>query len=161
MDVATIRELFVYNDWGRDRLMALAENLSDPQLDQPFKMGEGTLRKTLEHLFGAEWTWLERCRGRSPAKGECPRGFPEMSGLWEKWRQVAESRNAFLDTLTTADLSRSVTYLHPSGKTYSFQLSHVLLHVCCHGTHHRAQALNMLRHLDAPVPEMDLLCMCE
>jgi uncharacterized damage-inducible protein DinB len=161
MDVATIRELFVYNDWGRDRLMALAGDLSDAKLDTPFEMGEGTLRKTLEHLFGAEWTWAQRCKGRSPISGECPRDIPTMSALWDQWRGIAEERDAFLDALTNDQLSRPVTYVHPNGRSYCFQLGHVLLHVCCHGTHHRAQALNMLRHLGVTVPETDLLVMYE
>ncbi|UCC32325.1 MAG: DinB family protein, partial [Phycisphaerales bacterium] len=109
MDVATIRELFAYNDWGRDRLMAIAEGLSDAQLDCPFEVGEGSLRKTLEHLFGAEWTWLERCRGRSPVSGECPRDFPTTAGLWDNWRRVADGRNALIDALADVDLRRSVT----------------------------------------------------
>jgi uncharacterized damage-inducible protein DinB len=162
MDLATIRVLFTYNDWGRDRLMALAAGLPDEKLDRPFEMGEGSLRKTLEHLFGAEWTWLQRCKGRSPASGECPRNFTTLSALWDEWRRTAEQRNDFVGTLSSADLPRPVTYVHPSsGKRYSFQLGHVLLHVCNHGTHHRAQALNMLRHVGAEVPEMDLLVMYE
>lgn len=152
-----IRELFHYNDWGRDRLMSLAVGLAAAQLDRPFPMGEGSLRKTLEHLFGAEWTWHERCNGRSPASGECPRNFPTLSALWDRWRQTADQRNGFLDSLDNADLTRPVPYVSRTGRSYSFQLGHVLLHVCCHGTHHRAQALNMLRHLGAPVPEMDFL----
>lgn len=31
-----------------------------------------------------------------------------------------------------------------------------LLPLCTHGTHHRAQALNMLRHLEVPIPDLDL-----
>lgn len=159
--LSMIRELFAHNDWGRDRLMALAEPLTDAKLDQPFEMGEGSLRKTLEHLSGAEWTWLGRCKGRSPVSGECPRDFSTMSDLWDQWRKTADERNVFLQSLTVTDLSRKVTYVHPAGKTYSFDLQHVLLHVCGHGTHHRAQALNMLRHLGVTVPEMDLLVMYE
>jgi len=161
MDVGTIRELFVYNDWGRDRVMTLVGDLSDAQLDRPFEMGEGTLRRTVEHVFGAQWTWLRRCGGRSPISGECPRDFPTMSALRDQWRRIAEERNVFLDALTQDQLHGLVTYVHPNGKRYSFQLGHVLLHVCCHGTHHRAQALNMLRHLGVTVPETDFLVMYE
>jgi uncharacterized damage-inducible protein DinB len=32
-----------------------------------------------------------------------------------------------------------------------------MVQVCSHGTHHRAQALNMLRRLGAPVSELDLI----
>ena len=33
----------------------------------------------------------------------------------------------------------------------------MLAHVATHGMHHRAQCLNMLRQLGAPLPEIDLL----
>ncbi len=161
MDLATIRELFNYNDWARDKVMGLAEDLEVAQLDRAFEMGEGSLRKTLEHLFGAEWTWLERIKGRSPVSGECPRGFVTPAALWEAWRQTADERDRLLETTTNADLSSSVAFVGRDGRHYSFTLGHVLMHVCNHGTHHRAQALNMLRHLGVAIPETDLLCMFE
>ena len=159
MDLSTIRQLFAYSDWARDRLMELAVKLPGEKLDQPFEMGPGSLRKTMEHLFGAEWVWLQRWKGRSPAKGETPHDFSSMSALWAAWRETAGQRSAYLDGLTAADLSRPITYTNTRGEVATFQLGHMLLHVCNHGTHHRTQALNMLRHLGVQPPEMDLLVM--
>ena len=161
MNLATIRELFKYNDWGRDRLMPLVVKLDDEQLDRPFEMGGGSLRKTMWHLFGAEWSWLQRWQGHSPKHGECPRDFATMNDLWEQWRRTAAERNLFLDSLSDGDLLRRVTYTNLRGEVNTFCLGHMLLHICNHGTHHRAQAVNMLRHLGVPPPQMDLLCMYE
>ncbi len=49
-----------------------------------------------------------------------------------------------------------------AGETHRFTLSAALVHVAIHGTHHRAQCLNMLRHLGVPgvsdrLPEIDPL----
>jgi uncharacterized damage-inducible protein DinB len=49
-----------------------------------------------------------------------------------------------------------------AGKTCRFTLGAALVHVTTHGMHHRAQCLNMLRHLSAPgisdqLPEIDPL----
>jgi uncharacterized damage-inducible protein DinB len=49
-----------------------------------------------------------------------------------------------------------------AGKTHRFTLGAALVHVTTHGMHHRAQCLNMLRHLGAPgvsdrLPEIDPL----
>jgi uncharacterized damage-inducible protein DinB len=49
-----------------------------------------------------------------------------------------------------------------AGKTHRFTLGAALVHVTTHGMHHRAQCLNMLRHLSAPgisdrLPEIDPL----
>src|SRR5207247_562821 len=58
--LTTIRELFVHNDWASTHLLSLARPLSDTQLDQPFEMGEGSLRRTLNHMWAAERVWLDR-----------------------------------------------------------------------------------------------------
>lgn len=159
MDAATLREFFSYNDWARDRLMAQAVGLENEQLDRRFEMGEGSLRATLEHLYVAEWLWLERWRGRSPKKGEAPASFPTMRELWDAWKQTASERNRFVNGLSNDDLAKMVSYVNLAGNSYTFSLGHMLLHVCNHGTHHRAQAVNMLRHVGVPAPEMDFLVM--
>ena len=84
-----------------------------------------------------------------------------MNDLWEQWRRTAAERNLFLDALADEDLQRRVTYTNPLGEGNAFCLGHMLLHVCNHGTHHRAQAVNMLRHVGVPPPQMDLLYMYE
>src|SRR5690349_4289841 len=43
------------------------------------------------------------------------------------------------------------------GGQYTSPLFDILLHVANHGTHHRAQALNMLRHLDVKAPRIDYI----
>jgi uncharacterized damage-inducible protein DinB len=161
MNVETLRGFFVYNDWARDRLMPYMIDLRDEQLDRPFEMGEGSLRKTMWHIFGAEWSWLQRWKGHAPKHGDCPRDFATMQDLWEQWRKTADERNRFLDTLTDDDLQRPITYTTPLGEQATFKLGHMMMHVCNHGTHHRAQAVNMLRHLGVDPPQMDLLYMYE
>ncbi|MCC6360105.1 MAG: hypothetical protein IT450_15280, partial [Phycisphaerales bacterium] len=37
-----------------------------------------------------------------------------------------------------------------------FPLGVTMLQLCCHGTHHRAQCLNMLRHVGATAPPLDV-----
>ena len=159
MNIETLRAFFAYNDWGRDRLMRFAVELGDDQLDRPFEMGEGSLRRTLWHMFKWEWIWLRRWRGESPKTDQCPRDFPTMNGLWERWRQTAEQRNRFLQQLRDEQLHEAVTFTNDEGKAYTFRLADMIFHVCNHGTHHRAQALNMLRHLGVKPPPMDFLDM--
>ena len=155
----TLAELFFFNDWARDVLMNTAAGANDEQLDRPFEMGEGSLRATLQHLFGAEWLWLERWKGRSPPREEVPQAFANLGEMWNTWRKTAQERDAYLATLTPNDLEKDVTYTNTLGNTYTFKLGPMLLHVCNHGTHHRAQASNMLRHLGATPPELDVLGM--
>ncbi len=157
MDKTTIAELFAYNDWARDRVMAIVRELPDNDLDSPFEMGHGTLRKTVEHIFAAEWGWFQRWNGRSPRRADCPQDFPTIDALMAACRDIAEQRNRLLADSTNADLDRVVVYTFSNSKQrLSNTLGRLMLHVCNHGTHHRAQVLNMLRRFSHQPPSLDL-----
>lgn len=60
--------------------------------------------------------WLERAQGLrvepildSVATGE-PATTPELAAMWAAWRRMVERADAFLDTLTSADLERPLTH---------------------------------------------------
>ena len=62
----TLQEFFAFNDWANDKVLSQATGLNDDQTDRPFEMGEGSIRKTLNHLFAAECVWLDRWEGARP-----------------------------------------------------------------------------------------------
>ena len=152
--IDTLRECFTWNDWGREKLLAAAAGLRDEQLDRPMEMGEGSLRATFQHLYGAERIWLERWRGTPQDQFPHARTVRRLDELRRAFCELAAARTA---DLAAADLQRPVTYTAiPDGKTYTHRLGDILLHVCNHGVHHRAQAVNMLRQLGAATPKPGL-----
>lgn len=160
--IDTLRECFRHNDWARDKLLGLSQGLSDEQLDRPFEMGPGSQRATLRHLCGAERVWLERWRGAEQPQFPRSRTIDAIDDLWRAFRDLATARNADLATLADDELQRPVSYTDQDGQTHANPLADILLHVCNHGVHHRAQALNMLRQLGLKVPGLGYLFMkCE
>lgn len=155
----TLRELFAHNEWGRDKLMALAAELSNEQLDRSFEIGPGSLRKTLRHLYGAERIWFERWQGSEQPQFPRSRVVTAIDDLWQAFRHLAAARNEFVDKLGGNGLERTVTYADPEGRRHTFALGDLLLHVCNHGIHHRAQVLNMLRNVGVKPPGLDYLFM--
>jgi len=150
--IDTLRELFLFNDWGRDRLMAAARPLADSKLDQPFDMGPGSLRKTLHHLGTVEEIWLKRWLGETPTYTDMPLRYP-LSDLATAWHNTATQRNALVDRLDESGLARPVTFTTRAGDPYVLPLGDLMLHVVLHGVHHRAQITNMLRHVGAEMPK--------
>ena len=61
MRLASLRDLFNYGAWANACVWDTAADLNDAQMDRAFEMGEGSLRKTLTHIYGAERAWYERC----------------------------------------------------------------------------------------------------
>lgn len=152
MGLGTISELLAFNDWAREKLLAAASPLSDAQLDRGFEMGEGSLRATLAHLWFAEQIWLDRWLGdRPPLDKPDPR--ISMTELHERFRRTSGQRASFLATKAGRDLDAPITFTNIRRETHTFPLRDLLLHVCNHGSHHRAQAVNMLRHVGAQLPK--------
>lgn len=155
----TIRALFVHNDWARDKLLALARELTDAQLDHPFEIGPGSLRATLRHLYGAERIWFERWLAREQPRFPQSRTITAIDDLWNAFRNLATARNDFVAGLDHSDLRREIAFTDTAERNRSEPLAELLLHLCNHGFHHRAQALNMLRHLGAKASGLDYLFM--
>ncbi len=157
MPLDTIQRLFWHNDWANGKLLDAAGRLADDALDRAFPIGPGSIRKTLYHIFIAEWLWLRRWGGVSPRKGEEPREFVRLDELAVEWRSLVAQRRGYLTGLSATDLPRAVTYSNLRGDTHTFALGHLLIHVATHGVHHRAQVVNMLRQVGATPPELDFL----
>lgn len=157
----TLRECFIHLDWARDKLLATAADLTDAQLDRRFDMGAGTLRATLHHLWAAEDIWLQRWMNvPKPPLLEMQPGLT-IAALAQQFRETAAQRAQYLAAVGDAGQRQRINYTNTRGETYSYPLGDLMLHVCNHGTHHRAQAVNMLRHVgaDLPKPGLDYIFM--
>jgi uncharacterized damage-inducible protein DinB len=152
MSIHTIRELFSFNTWANGRVLTSAAPLSDGQLDRPFEMGEGSLRATLRHIYGAERNWFERVK--APGWEASPRAtdLSKVEDIRTAAASLAVARASWLAGLSAADLQRDCPFKLSTGEAYVSRLGDILMHVCSHGMHHRAQATNMLRHVGAVLP---------
>jgi uncharacterized damage-inducible protein DinB len=75
----------------------------------------------------------------------------------EKWQAVTGRRNAYLGTISDADLSRELGYTRFTGEPYSLPLDQQMQHVVNHATLHRGQVVGMMRQLGIAPPATDLL----
>src|SRR6266849_2926237 len=101
MNLSDIRHLFDYTEWANDLAMNAAANLSDENLRRDVGISHGSIFGTLLHMAGAEWIWLERWQGRSPAGKEAwalwtTESCADLATLNQRWREVVDLRTAFL-----------------------------------------------------------------
>lgn len=149
-------ELFAHNDWARDKLYALCNGLTDAQLDRPFEMGIGSLRNTLHHVWAAERVWLDRWTIGGQPRFVMPEAGLPIATILERSRSLAAERLDYFDTLSVDDLRAPLAFTNMKGEALSLSLGGQMHHVCNHGIHHRAQAVNMLRHLGVTLPPRGL-----
>jgi uncharacterized damage-inducible protein DinB len=152
-----IDTMFSHLDWGRDALLDWAADLPDSDLDRPFEMGQGSLRETFIHLWVVEELWLSRWQGNSPTKPPAYNQSASVDEFRRLFAGVADRRRAFVDSVSGELSTRQVDYKSLAGESNRQILAHLMLHVANHGIYHRAQAMNMLRHLGVKVKNVGFL----
>ena len=152
-----VRLLFDYNSWANQRSLEAASQLSDEQFIKALGSSFPSVRDTLVHICGAEWVWLERCHGRSPATIPDVSHVRTMAALREHWKPQAERLLIFIRGLTQNDLDRVMEYRTINFGVYKNPMWQSLQHLANHGTYHRGQITTLLRQLGTKPILTDLL----
>jgi len=162
MNLTDIRHLLDYTEWANDLTMDAAGKLSDEDLRRETGISHGSIFGTLLHMAGAEWIWLERWHGRSPAKAEAwsmwtPQSCGDLATLNDRWMEVVERRTKFVSDLDEARFDAELPFKLLSGDPSSMRLVDQMRHVANHATMHRGQVVGMIRQLGVEPPSTDLL----
>ena len=157
MQPETVRELYLYNHWANQRVLASVAPLSPEQFIRGMNNSFSSVRDTLAHILGAEWIWLERWLGRSPRELLPASDFPTVDVLRQRWATVEQDLSRFLQTLTPDRLRQSVAYINRAGEPFSYPLWQQMVHVVNHSSYHRGQIITLLRQLGAEPLNTDFL----
>lgn len=156
-----VRRLHQHRAWVNQKLVAAAEKLDDAALALPLAVGQGSLWRSLMHMYGAEYVWLEVLRGHETAvlPGDLPGQLPgnqageggitTLAELKERWLESEERWRDYLPTLNEAQLDDLVWRVSSYGPRRATRRVDILLHVCTHAHYTAAQTINMLRQLGA------------
>jgi uncharacterized damage-inducible protein DinB len=146
--------LLKHNAWATRQILEACPKLTSEQFHRNFEIGRGNLHDATTHILGAMRNWTDMLSGRETR--------PRLETGPQ--RTAGELLALLPEIITELD---SVAHAHPldeiisavrGGKSYSFTRGAVLTHVTTHGVHHRAQCLNMLRHLGvSPLPQSSVL----
>src|SRR5215207_4622311 len=101
MNLADIRQLFGYTEWANALATEAAGRLSDESLRRDAGVSHGSILGTLVHMAGAEWIWLERWHGRSPAKAEAwalwtTDACSDLAMLTDRWGEIIDRRRQYV-----------------------------------------------------------------
>ena len=156
MTIDEARELFSYGSWATALMISAVEALPQEQIEAPAVSSFPSIGTTLAHIVVAEWTWLRRWLGDSPASAPAwASAKPALPGLKAELAAVEAERASFLARLTDADLEGVVSYRGADGKAFAHPLGQLMRHVVNHSTYHRGQLATLLRQLGQAPPNTD------
>jgi uncharacterized damage-inducible protein DinB len=169
--VLLVQRLHQHRNWVNGNLILAAEGLSEEALEREFAIGQGSVWKSLVHLYAGEFVWLEALlgnddpvvqgdvRGKIPGNQLGDGGFRSLVELREKWRLLQERWEKYLAELKPETLEEAVYKVaFSTGRRVATKRFDVLLHVCTHAQYTTAQIVNMLRHVGVQkLPETMLI----
>ena len=149
-----------HRQWANRRLMDSAAKLEEEELRREHPIGQGSVWRTLTHLFGAEYVWLQvlqgddnplapgDARGKLPGNQEGADPIPSLDELRRYWEICHSGWDQYLEQVTDDELEESVIKKNSvTGQPAPASRSDILIHVHTHAQYTTAQAVNMMRHL--------------
>jgi len=157
MELKTLSEFLKYSEWANGELLRASRSLSDAQLDQPFDMGRGCLRRTFIHIHAGEHVWLQRWQARTETPWPNEKEKDSVEVISTQFAGTYAERATFLSNIQSGDLGKLVTYRDSKGSLFKATLGEMMMQGILHSTHHRAQAVNMLRRAADTLVELDYM----
>jgi len=130
--------------WGDLAILDAAGALPPEKYFQEQGISAGSIHKLLSHCMGAQWIWLERWLGRSPA-ARPDEQYPTIDSIRQRWPRLHADLIDFVSQETPDSLVRQIAYTDLRGQPASMPLNHQILHVVDHATYHRGQLNSMIR----------------
>jgi uncharacterized damage-inducible protein DinB len=142
--------LLAFDLWATRQILEACAKVNHEQFHQRFEIGPGSLHAATTHIVGAMQAWTQTLAGqeRGPRLEEDGRQRTPAEIL----ALLQTAAAALAEQAHRRPLDEMVSRVRDD-KTYRFTRGAVLMQVMTHGMHHRAQCLNMLRHLGVkPLP---------
>src|SRR5258708_12432255 len=94
-----------FNSWANRRMLGAVEAVKPEEFLRPMGSSFGSLRDTAAHIYGAEWVWLERFQGRSPASLPDAAEFQDVASFRKRWTGPHRRPLGFVASSTHIDFS--------------------------------------------------------
>ncbi|WP_010588055.1 DinB family protein [Schlesneria paludicola] len=171
--IPLIARLNQHRAWTNRNLRAAVALLNDEQLHTSLPIGQGSVWKSLTHMYAAEYVWLGALHGeeeplvQGDVRGKLPGNqlgegkIADFVELRQKWEELELRWSEYVNGLQPSELEDTVFKVVSTagaGVRFGTRRADILLHVCLHAHYTTAQTVNMLRQLGVEkLPESMLI----
>ncbi len=136
-----------YNVWANETLLNLINENYTSMLDAEVNSSFKSLRKTIYHIWDAEYIWKRRIEGENIA--EFPsKNFSENTDL-NLFIQNSKMFKELVSGMNETQLENKIKYNSIKGDPFENTVSEIVHHCMNHSTFHRGQIISILRILGA------------
>jgi len=144
----TLLQYAGYNIWANKRIIQVMMKLEAAQQEQELASSFSSLKKTILHVWSAEYIWLQRLQlVEHPVWME--EGFQGTAEeACKQWQHTSVLLQQFVEKqFNDAAFSHVLQYYTRKNQSVKSKVGEVLIHVFNHSTYHRGQLVTMLRQM--------------
>lgn len=151
-----LKQLVSYNWWANSRIAEVLIKLDNAELDKEISSSFSSIRKTVFHIWDAEFIWLSRINGVSLS------AFPSKTyGKEVAIDAFLTCSRDFESSVKNAPDSfffKSCTYKNLQQKEFTNSHAEIIIHCMNHSTYHRGQLVTLLRQIGiVELPSTDFI----
>lgn len=139
-----LQSLLQYNLWANGRLLQNISVLPTAKRQLISLHPFGNIYKTVYHIYGAQYIWLERVLGRSPKSFSPENEDQDLSQLGEKLIESSEEWCIFFSN-DPERYHTSIEYFNTLGESFNQTSAEIATHMVNHGSYHRGQIMSAVR----------------
>jgi len=152
-----LADLYAYNAWANDRMLASVEDLSGEEYARVLGGGWPSVADTLAHLASATRAWDERFGGRSPERLLTAADLPKLEDAAAMLRAADAALADRVRASSAAERESILSYMNLQGVTKRVPAWAVFRHAVNHASYHRGQIASMVRRLGKEPKATDLV----
>lgn len=141
-----LRTMVDYNYAEHRQLWQIVADLDEATFLQAPGYSIGCIQQEVVHIIRADRLWLSRAMETSDLT-LLPYETVDRGEIRQAWDILECDVRSFLDSLSDQDLQRQVTYPNTRDIVQKRHVFELLLHICNHGTVHRAEMCAILHIL--------------
>ena len=131
--------------------------LTDAQFTRDSGYSHGSIHQEVVHVMNGEWWWISRAQGQSPQSQPPVETYPTREIIRARWDEIEAEVRRFVDGLNADRLDSPVQYTTPRGEVIDNHVWKILLHLCNHGTIHRAEIMAIAAQIGGPTFDLSFM----
>ncbi|MGK0364779.1 MAG: putative damage-inducible protein DinB [Saprospiraceae bacterium] len=136
-----------YNLWANNKLRKLLSANEDILISKKVISSFPSIRKTIQHFWGAEKIWLLRLNGVSPTVLSAYNFDGILERMYQNWCKESLNFLTFIEYQLEEWFDESTEFLDTQGDLHEIKNCEILQHVFNHSNYHRGQVVLLMRQL--------------
>lgn len=135
-----------YNLWANRKFVSFLEKADTEVLDTVIPSSFDTIKKTLVHIWDAEYIWCKRLKGIYVESWPGDAFTGSNDELFKAFISQSEELRDYVKQSPEQMLSNNFSYKTLDGREFTNSVYDTLIHVFNHSTYHRGQIVTILRN---------------